>query len=363
MKTAEGGEGIKQWGTWLVAAVTTTLLALVVAAPAALGEVVTISASKDNTLYKESGLLSNGSGQVFFAGHTGVLTNTVRRGVIGFDIAGPVPPGATITSVTLTLHLIRVSFAAPPTTIGLHRLLADWGEGASDPPFQEGGGAPAEPGDATWLNTFFPGSFWVSPGGDFSATVSASRSVAGIAFYTWGPTTQMRDDVQSWLDNPSSNFGWLLQGDEILLQSARGFDSRQSLTVANRPVLTVNFTSPGVAAGRVPDGGQVPGNPLKLQRDAASGEITLSWDGSCLPTDDDFEIYEGTLGNFTSHTAKLCSTGGATTMKFMPAGGSTFYLVVPRNGSREGSYGTDSGGVERSPGVLVCLPREIGTCP
>ena len=67
---------------------------------------------------------------------------------------------------------------------------------------------------------------------------SVSRTVTGVAFYTWGPTSQMQADVQDWLDNPASNFGWLLRAsDETSLQTARGFDSRQSLTAANRPVL------------------------------------------------------------------------------------------------------------------------------
>ena len=56
-------------------------------------------------------------------------------------------------------------------------------------------------------------SFGQTQGGDFSATVSASQSVGAIGQYTWS-SAQMVADVQSWLDNPASNFGWLVLGDE-----------------------------------------------------------------------------------------------------------------------------------------------------
>ncbi len=328
-------------------------------------DVVTIGPSKDNTLYMESGSLSNGAGENFFAGHTGVLTNTVRRAVIAFDIAGNVPSGATIGSVTLTLHLSRAALGAPKSTIELHRLLADWGEGTSKPLGPGGGGAPATPDDATWKHMFFNTSFWATAGGDFSPTTSASRTVIGVAFYTWGPSAQLAADVQDWLDNPASNFGWLLRAtDEVTLQTARGFDSRQSLAAANRPTLTVSFTPPAATgAGRVPDGNSVPGTPFIIAH-AAGGMITLNWGDSCLLTDNEFEVYEGTLLQPFSynHLFNLCATGGPSAT-IMPAPGSTYYFVVPTNGVREGSYGTDSTGNQRPPGAPACLGQAIAACP
>ena len=98
-------------------------------------------------------------------------------------------------------------------TVELHKLLADWGEGTSHAPMGEGDGAPATPNDATWRHRFFDTIFWTTQGGDFSATVSASQSVGGVGQYTWS-SAQMVADVQSWLDNPASNFGWLVLGDE-----------------------------------------------------------------------------------------------------------------------------------------------------
>ena len=52
-------------------------------------------------------------------------------------------------------------------------------------------------------------------------------------------------DVQAWLDNPASNFGWLMLGDETAIATAKRFDTRES---ASPPMLTIEFTpAPRVA--------------------------------------------------------------------------------------------------------------------
>ena len=204
-------------------------------------DMIQIGPAKDNTLYQDAfGTLSNGSGERVFAGLT--LSGLIRRAVIGFDIAANIPPGSTINSVTLTMNMSRTISGAH--TVELRALLADWGEAGSDAPLQEGGGAPAQRNDATWIHTFFDTSFWATTGGDFSNTVSASTTVAGLGFYNWGSTPQMVSDVQDWLDNPGTDFGWIVLGDEATSASAKRFDSRENPTAANRPLLTVDFSPP-----------------------------------------------------------------------------------------------------------------------
>lgn len=202
--------------------------------------IINIMPSKDNTLYEydpAEGDNSNGAGFHFFAGETAM--SELRRGVLAFDIAASIPPGSTITGVSLSLNMSRT----PTNTvylIELHKLLADWGEGTSVAPGEEGDGAPATPNDATWRHRFFDTIFWTTEGGDFSATVSASQSVGPVGHYMWN-SAQMVADVQSWLDNPASNFGWLVLGDETAIATAKRFDTRES---ASPPVLTIEFTSP-----------------------------------------------------------------------------------------------------------------------
>jgi hypothetical protein len=159
---------------------------------------------------------------------------------LAFNIADSIHYGATIDSVDLTLRMSRTS--AGPRNVELHRVLSDWGEGTSHASGEEGGGVPSTANDATWIHTFFNTGLWSSIGGDFSGTVSASQSVGGIGFYTWGSTPQMVTDVQEWLDNDTTNFGWLVLCDESSPSTAKRFDSRQNTIAANRPVLRVAYT-------------------------------------------------------------------------------------------------------------------------
>ena len=207
-----------------------------------------IDAFKDNTLYETvDGSLSNGLGAHFFAGKTGAAgSNTSRRGVLAFDIAGNLPAGATISHVTLTLHMSRT--IADAEDVELHLLTSDWGEGASDAPGQEGGGDSSQTNDATWIHTFYNNSNWTTSGGDFASTASASTSVNGIGYYLWSSGVMIAD-VQMWLDNPATNYGWILIGDEVNDRTAKRFDSRENAAVDRRPVLTVFYYPAGETTG------------------------------------------------------------------------------------------------------------------
>lgn len=199
---------------------------------------VDIDAKKDNTLYEDaSGAFSNGVGEYFFVGKT--KQDQIRRGLIAFDLAGKIPAGTVIDSVKLRLVMTKTIAGAQP--MQLHRILGDWGEGLSDAGGSEGTGAPTATGDATWVHKFFNTGRWTTTGGDFTATASASQIVAGDGTYFWGSTPQMVADVQFWLNNPASNFGWLMRGNETAFPTAKRFATRENLTPANRPVLTVFY--------------------------------------------------------------------------------------------------------------------------
>jgi hypothetical protein len=199
--------------------------------------IINITPSKDNTLYEydpAEGDHSNGAGFHLFAGENGM--GELRRGVVAFDVAGTIPAGSTITAVSLTMNMSMTPAGAE--TVELHKLLADWGEGTSHAGMGEGDGAPATPNDATWRHRFFDTLFWTAQGGDFSVTVSASQSVGGTGQYTWS-SAQMVVDVQSWVNDPASDFGWLLLGNETTIATTKRFDTRES---ASPPVLTITFT-------------------------------------------------------------------------------------------------------------------------
>ena len=112
--------------------------------------------------------------------------------------------------------------------------------------------------------------------------------------------------------------------------------------------------------GTVPDAGSVAGIPLSVSR-LPSGDVQLTWGSSCS-ADGDYEVYEGTLGNFTSHAPRLCTTAGSTTVTLTPGSDNTYYLVVPRNSVLEGSYGKTSSGTERPQGSNACHPQVVRSC-
>lgn len=236
-------------------------------------ETVTLAPSKDNTLYESPfGSLSNGAGQHFFAGTSG--NGMIRRGLLAFDLSS-IPSEATVTSVRLTLSMSRTS-EITPLEISLHRLLKDWGEGASQADRGEGEGASAVPPDATWLHNTFPNSFWVAEGGDFAPASSATAAVGDLGRYTWQSTPQMVADVQAWIDNPSSNFGWALLGLENRARTAKRFDSRQNEVPANRPRLDVDFSLlPAAQPGTI----QFTSDAFRAGESSGSAVITVSRSG------------------------------------------------------------------------------------
>ncbi len=218
---------------------------------------VAVSPSKDNTIFSETSPtghdLSNGAGPYFFAGANHFIPPNIRRGLIAFNIAGSVPTGSTIQSASLTLHMSKTT--SPAVVVDLHRSLSNWGEGTSVGGGPGGGqGAPATEGDATWRHTFYPDRFWVNPsgGGDYAATASATALIGGLGgegFYTWDSTAMLVSDVQSWLDSPGTNFGWVLLSQVESAMSTKRFDTRENSDPSFRPVLRVDFVAPGTDAG------------------------------------------------------------------------------------------------------------------
>ncbi len=228
------------------------ILTVSLAVPIAHCDLVSMSASRDATLYESfDGSLANGAGQYLFAGKTN--QNLARRSVIWFDIGAFVPSDATITSVRLILNVSQAN--GGNRTMTVHRALSAWTTGASDPDGTEAPGAPSLAGDATWLHRSADGAgggtLWQSAGGDFAAA-SASLLTTTSGLQTWS-STGLVADVRSYLANPSANLGWFILGDESATGTARRFDSAESAAFGGIvPRLEIEFTPiPTPAAGAV----------------------------------------------------------------------------------------------------------------
>ncbi|MBL9140572.1 MAG: DNRLRE domain-containing protein [Phycisphaerae bacterium] len=221
---------------------------------------------------------ANGAGFYMFAGRVGVNgAGTRRRSVLRFDLSA-IPPGATVTSAELRVHVTQTISGVQE--FSLHSVGSAWTEG---PAFDLGGiGVPAEPGDCTWSHRSWPNDAWTTPGGDFAAVASSTVTIDDVGDWTFASTAGMVADAQSWVNAPAGNFGWLLMGNESQTQTAKKFDSRENREPLNRPTLTVTFTPPS-APGDLNGDGVVSGADLGILLSAwgsSGGPADLNGDGT-----------------------------------------------------------------------------------
>lgn len=249
---------------------------------------VTIAPSKYTTLY-ENLQNSNSSGDFLFSGKTIQSKNSLRRALLQFDLSS-VPEGAVIEKVSLTLKMNKTILG--PINFGLHRVVSDWGVGNSDALGEEGTGTTAMLDDATWECAYSDGvgackTTWVNAGGDFVPEAMASDTVHGVGFDTWS-STQFLNVVKSWIENPDSNFGMILIGDEVN-PSAKRFDAKGVAA----PSLLIEYSLPcGMAvnqSGIACEVNPVMTNPEVAKRfgfvagsNPASNHLNVSIDGVFL---------------------------------------------------------------------------------
>jgi len=321
---------------------------------------VTIAPSQDNSIFEESEN-SCGIGPLF-AGQTGSFG--VRRALVRFDVASAVPAGSTIDSAELRLHVTRSGpFSSASDVFSLHRLTADWGEGASECQF--GQGFLPQPGDATWSYRFHDTVTWSTPGGDFVATPSGTTAMPLFGTATFASTSQMIADVQAWLSAPATNFGWILLGPESGSRRARLVLSREEQDeTADGPQLVVEFTPPATTPPAVPDGQT--GSPLRIGKAApGSPDLVVTWDDASCTGAAGYHLVYGTrsgfpaaLGGTYALQGSVCDLGAASPYTWTgspdpavldPVSRLLFVLVMANDDvTTEGSWGHASLGLERN---------------
>jgi hypothetical protein len=211
-----------------------------------------LTAVADATIFAEQGggtaydAVADGQGGSLW---TSVLAaGVVRRALFRFDLTA-LPPGSQVLEARVEAFMIRLR---EPQALALHRISAAWGEGPSNGG-DAGVGAAAGTGDCTWTHRFWPSQTWAQRGGDFTASASASTTVSGWpAPVTWSSTTSLVGDVQTWVDAPATNHGWMMIGTESGTQNATRLASRQNATPAARPRLVMRWLPPSLTDGDVP---------------------------------------------------------------------------------------------------------------
>ncbi|MCP3915301.1 MAG: DNRLRE domain-containing protein [bacterium] len=239
---------------------------------------VVLEAEIDNTLYAQSGDLSNGAGYFLFIGHT--AQSISRRALLRFDVSG-IPAGSTIAAAELTVNMNQTM--AGDELFHAHRALESWGEGASAAGGPEGQGGPAQSGDATWTHRQFPACTWTTPGGTLAPTPSGSVVIGNITGSYSFTGAGLAADVQSWIDGAAPNHGWVLAHESTTgNRTAKRLGSRTYPGVPDRPSLTVTYVA-GAGGGAVNYCG-----PAVLNSSGCAA--TTWWSGSYTVADDDFTI-------------------------------------------------------------------------
>ena len=229
------------------------LVALLALTPLSRADSITLWPDADTTLlefYPDNNL----GGAPFF--NAGTTQNGPRNhGLLRFNIATNLPPGAHLLRAELTLQVTRQpKDGFTGASMELHRVLRAWGEGTeiSLESNHPGTGSPAATNEATW-NYRFAGTTntWAIPGGaagiDYATNISSEQFIydVGNSPYTFPSSAPAIADAQFWLDHPEQNFGWMLKGtDEEARFTARRYASREDPNEDSRPVLYLEFVPP-----------------------------------------------------------------------------------------------------------------------
>lgn len=204
---------------------------------------LTLTADRDNTMFEESGTLSDGKGPHVYAGRIGGSGGEVlRRALVHFDLS-TVPVGASVTAASVQLTTTKQ--VSQDFDFSLHKVTANWGEGNSNSGEPGGRGVTAQPNDATWTKRLYVATSWTTAGGDFVATASDTKTVGNMfsaPVTTWNGAGIL-SDVNSWITTPASNFGWIVRGTEATPGEAQRFGSKDYSVPSARPKLTITYAS------------------------------------------------------------------------------------------------------------------------
>ena len=202
----------------------------------------TVYASKDAAIFNnQAGNAANGD---YGAGGSQLLqvgyaspTQIYARSLLYFDLSS-IPTTAVIESVSLQFTQ-GSSGSATAYSINIHKLSTSWTEGTTsfctynNSCNTQGAAITVGGADVTWNETSYSGSNsnpWTAIGGVFNGAISATAQAGSTNIGTPYSFTSdgLKDDVQGWVSNSATNFGWILKTDFITTTSAmKRFYSRE----------------------------------------------------------------------------------------------------------------------------------------
>ena len=234
----------------------------------------TIQPSSADSYMNEGAKDTNYGGQTYIEVSSKPSAWGNARGILKFDLSS-IPSGSTITSVTLSLYLY--STRGYDRTFGIHKVTKNWTESG-----------------VTW-NKYDGTNNWTTSGGDYEATASATVTAGAVwnIWVDWSSSTLV-SDVQGFVNNPSTNFGWIIkdQTEGSSNQDWVRFYSKEYTGTTLRPKLEVTYTTEGDTTP--------PAAPTGLTATAvSSSQINLDWNNNTEGDLDHYNVYRSTTSGFT----------------------------------------------------------------
>ena len=166
------------------------------------------------------------------------------------------------------------------------------------------------------------------------------------------------DAFRFWFVNPTLDFGYALQLTASAAQETKFHASEEELRQFS-PVLTVTYTLPATTSPAPSEVSPPAAAPLAVTK-AAGNDLKVSFQDLGGQVGG-YNVYEGTLGSWYSHTPKACQqvpplVGLRREVQLTPAAGSTYYLVTSFDLCQESISGTDSLGSPQPAANLTCAP-------
>lgn len=219
-----------------------------VPAPVASADVITLTngvnsyaGAHDNAIYSENGDAADGGGDYLFSGQNNLGQN--RRSLLSFDLTGLGLDNSNVVITNVTLTMTVTNTNSPTRDVSLFRLTSSWGEGSEDAGGAEGQGTAATTGTSTWTYRFYDTTQWTTPGGDIAGSASGTGSAPNSGAFSISGAGMVQD-VQNWLANSSTNYGWALIGDENTPGSAIKYvsgNNNEGYDLTDRPTLTIEY--------------------------------------------------------------------------------------------------------------------------
>ncbi|MGZ5526497.1 MAG: DUF4347 domain-containing protein [Methylomonas sp.] len=167
-----------------------------------------LSSSSSGTNYGSSGTL-----QIITP-----LLGSTQQSLISFDLSS-IPAGSIVTGASVTFTASSAISLLP--SVNMYKMLSSWAESTS-----------------TWSSL---GSGVSTNNVEASNTADASwGALLGLNGTATFASAAMTSTVQSWINDPASNKGWLLTAGITSVQ----FYSSETATIAYRPQLLVTYTAP-----------------------------------------------------------------------------------------------------------------------